>query len=257
VLSFENLLSEYPVHLRQFDRAILREYLQYKILEIISDSDIGSKLFFIGGTAIRILYDSQRFSEDLDFDNVNLTDEEFYQAVNYIKERLELLGFEVDLDASKNKTIYHYKIRFPGIYHKYKLSGHKEETIMIKVDSEKQKFDYLPETKLLNKFEVLTSIKTPAKDVLLSMKMNAFFDREQGRDIYDIIFMSSKTKPNYDFLAEKHSITNSQQLKERLLERYSELDQVKMISRLKEFLFIDQGKKYIDLFPQFVKDQEF
>ncbi|HIP32001.1 MAG TPA: hypothetical protein EYG86_04490 [Crocinitomicaceae bacterium] len=34
-------------------------------------------MFFLGETCLRLVHNQQRFSEDLDFDNFNLTDSEF------------------------------------------------------------------------------------------------------------------------------------------------------------------------------------
>src|SRR3989344_9254684 len=49
-------------------RAILREYLQSKILSIIYQDRISVNLYFAGGTSLRLLRGMDRFSEDLDFD---------------------------------------------------------------------------------------------------------------------------------------------------------------------------------------------
>jgi predicted nucleotidyltransferase component of viral defense system len=49
-------------------------------------------LSFIGGTAIRIVYGSQRFSEDLDFDNFGLT---FEQFENLLKKQFMIWSIRV------------------------------------------------------------------------------------------------------------------------------------------------------------------
>ena len=69
MLHLEQIASYYPEVLKPFSRNLVVEYLQYKILEIIYDSDAGEKLWFMGGTAARIAYGNFRFSEDLDFDD--------------------------------------------------------------------------------------------------------------------------------------------------------------------------------------------
>ena len=68
MLDLKQVESFYPESLRPFKRNLLREYLQYKILEIIFGSEFGEKLVFMGGTATRIIHENTRFSEDLDFD---------------------------------------------------------------------------------------------------------------------------------------------------------------------------------------------
>ena len=62
MLSLKEIKTFYPESLRPFERFILREYLQYKILEIIFESPFANKLAFLGGTCLRIIYDNSRFS---------------------------------------------------------------------------------------------------------------------------------------------------------------------------------------------------
>jgi predicted nucleotidyltransferase component of viral defense system len=52
----------------QIDRTqVVREYWELVILKGLFDSPFGRDLIFKGGTALRLAYDSPRFSEDLDF----------------------------------------------------------------------------------------------------------------------------------------------------------------------------------------------
>ena len=46
---------------------IAKELLHYDILESLYDNPIGKKLVFQGGTALRLCYRNDRYSEDLDF----------------------------------------------------------------------------------------------------------------------------------------------------------------------------------------------
>ena len=46
---------------------IIREYLQLVLLNYLYKNKEAEKIFFKGGTAIRLLFGSTRFSEDLDF----------------------------------------------------------------------------------------------------------------------------------------------------------------------------------------------
>ena len=77
MININQIEQFYPENLRSFKRNILREYLQYKILEIIFNSGTAPKLSFIGGTSLRIVHENTRFSEDLDFDNFNLKESDF------------------------------------------------------------------------------------------------------------------------------------------------------------------------------------
>jgi len=69
MITLAEIKKFYPSDLHKFDRSILREYLQYLILSIIFSHKIGEKLSFLGGTRLRVVNHSQRFSEDIDFDS--------------------------------------------------------------------------------------------------------------------------------------------------------------------------------------------
>lgn len=47
--------------------AVVKELLHYDILLALSESDIAQRVVFQGGTALRLCYGGQRYSEDLDF----------------------------------------------------------------------------------------------------------------------------------------------------------------------------------------------
>lgn len=49
-------------------RSLLKEYLQYLILNFIYNSPVYQKLIFTGGTCLRLCFGLPRLSEDLDFD---------------------------------------------------------------------------------------------------------------------------------------------------------------------------------------------
>ena len=259
MLNLEDLESYYPVNLRSFKKNILREYLQFKILEIIFDSSIGSKLSFVGGTALRIAYNTQRFSEDLDFDNFNLSKEEFKKVANEVKYKLELEGYKVDIQSLTEKKAFHYKIKIPDLLFQSKLSAHANEKILIKVDTEPQGFQYSPDKKFLNKFDVTTHINVTPSDILLSQKINAVFNRKrtQGRDLYDIVFLSSLTKPNYEFLDLKLNIKSKEKLKEKLLLKCKELDLKKLARDVEPLIFASKDVKKIILFRDFIREADF
>ncbi|MEW6066956.1 MAG: nucleotidyl transferase AbiEii/AbiGii toxin family protein [Nitrospirota bacterium] len=90
MLDLKQIESFYPEYLRTFKRSLLQEYLQYKILETVFDSDYGKRLSFMGGTAVHIIHQNNRFSEDLDFDNLGLKENDFKQLSEIVQRRLYL-----------------------------------------------------------------------------------------------------------------------------------------------------------------------
>jgi len=254
MLTLEQIEQQYPENLRGFKKSLLREYLQYKILEIIFASEYASKLVFIGGTALRLVHDNSRFSEDVDFDNFGLTEEEFNHTSEKVKAGLEAEGFNVEIEFG-GKESYRCNVKFPGLLFGSGLSAHEGEKILVQIDSLAQGFDYQPERKILNKFDVFTEIFTPSQDLLLSQKINAIFTRKRakGRDFYDIVFLLSFTKPNYQFLMQKWQIENAEQLRAKLVEMASKLDFDDLAKDVEKFLFDPSDSKKVQLFPEFIK----
>ncbi len=120
---------------------MLREHLQYLILQSLFDSRYACHYTFQGGSYLRIVYGTHRFSEDLHFDNADLAPTDFEATAALIQRFLELRGHKVALSFAY-KGAYHCSIRFPGFLYDHGLSGHKEAKIMIKLDTEKQDFEY-------------------------------------------------------------------------------------------------------------------
>ena len=114
MLSIDQILLQYPEHLRIHKENILKEYLQYKILNIIYNSKYSSKLNFLGGTALRIIYGNTRFSEDLDFDNLGLNKIQWTALSNIIKTDLELEGLIVEIKL-KTQSAFRINVRIPEL----------------------------------------------------------------------------------------------------------------------------------------------
>ena len=257
MISLEQLESYYPHNLRHFKKNIMREYLQYKILDIIFNSNTGDKLSFMGGTSLRIIYNNSRFSEDLDFDNFSLTQAEFTLLSEKIKKGLELEGYSTE---TKNvfKGTYRCYIKIPKILFDNKISMLPKEKIIIQVDTEPQNFNYKPERKIINKFDVFTEISTTPLDILLSQKIYASLNRKRakGRYFWDIIFLLQKTKPNYDYLYKKLDIKTSADLKDRFIKDLTSVDFNELAKDVEPFLFNPAEAKKIKLFLKYIKQIE-
>lgn len=258
MLALSEIIKYYPKNLRGFQRFIIREYLQYKILQIIFDNtSYANKLCFLGGTCLRLVHENTRFSEDLDFDNFDLTPEDFEGISSFIASDLKKEGYEVEI-RNVIKGAFHCYIRFPEILYKEGLSGHKEEKILIQLDTEPQHFDFEPDRHILNKFDVFTEILTTPKDVLLAQKFYAILNRprQKGRDFFDVVFLLNKTKPNYDYLKLKLNIDSPNDLRAAILERCSKVDMAEMASDVAPFLFDAKDKKRVRLFEAYLKQVE-
>jgi len=257
MLSLVEIEKYYPENIRAFKRNILREYLQYKILQIIFNSKYANKLSFLGGTALRIVSDNARFSEDLDFDNFGLKEKEFDEISQLVKKHLELEGYEVEV-RNIFKDAYRCYVRIPKLLFDSGLSGYEEEKILIQLDTASHGFRYVPDKVILNKFDVFTEINVTSLDVVLSQKIFAIFNRKvpKGRDFYDAVFLLSKTKPNYDYLQLKLKIKRKEELKEKILTLENKLDFKELAKDVEPFLFNPADSKKVVLFARYIKNVE-
>jgi len=254
MLTIEQIEQGYEEKLRPFRRNILREYLQYKILDIIFNSEFSNRLIFMGGTALRIVYGNTRFSEDLDFDNLGLSEKEFKELSLLVKKGLELEGYVVEVD-NVFKGAYRCIVKLPEVLFNNKLSVIKEEKIMIQIDTVAQKFEYIPERKIINKFDVFTEIKVVPLSILLSQKFFAVFNRkrDKGRDFYDILFLLQLIKPDYAYLKDKLGISNESELKEKILLKIDRSNLEDLSKDVEPFLFNPSDRKKILLFGDYIK----
>jgi len=258
MLEIRQIEPFYPEYLRGFKKNLLREYLQYKILEIVFDSKFGGKLSFMGGTAIHIIHGNARFSEDLDFDNLGLATEEFEQLAGLIKKSLKLEGYKVEIKNVFNGA-YRCYIRIPDILFENGLSRHKQEKLLIQLDTEPQGFTYSPEKVIINKFDVFLRINVVPMNILLAQKIYAILKRRRamGRDFYDAVFLFGKSKPNLNYLKLKLKIEDRADLKNNLLAKCDKLDFRGLAKDVEKFLFNPSDSKKVLFFYDYIKNYEF
>jgi len=250
--TLQQITEAYPPVLQGKERHMLREYLQYKILEAIVASKHGAKFIFLGGTALRLMYNNTRFSEDLDFDNIAVSQDEFVQLAKDIRHAMELQGFEVDVSLA-GEGAYRCNVRFKHLLHEAGLSPHDDEKILIQVDSLAHGFDYTPDMKLLRKFDVTTQVPTTPLDILLSQKLFACVNRPRakGRDFFDIMFLCGLTKPNYEYLAFKTGVTNETELRAYISEKTAHYNFTSLAKDVAPFLFRASDTHLIEKFPEY------
>lgn len=258
MLDIRQIESFYPENLRFFKKNLLREYLQYKILEAIFSSEFGNFLNFMGGTAIHVLHGNTRFSEDLDFDNLGLDFGKFEKLVSFVKNKLSREGYVIET-KNVSKGAYTAHLKMPRLLYDSGLSNHEEEVLLIKVDAEPQKFKYKATKNIINKFDVFTRISAVPIDILLSQKIYTIFKRKRpmGRDFYDAIFLFGKTRSNLGYLRTKLGVKNKDDLKDRLLRRCSNLNFKQLAQDVEPFLFHPDDSKKVLLFPDYIQDNKF
>jgi len=177
-----------------------REFLQILALKIMHDKGFFKNLAFVGGTALRFLFDLRRFSEDLDFSLVNKKDYNFSNINSQLEHEFRLYGFNIETKPKEEKTVQNTLLKFRGLLKELGLSELTDQKLSIKieVDSNPPKGWNL-QTTLINKVYMvnLTHFDTGS---LYAGKLSACFLRKytKGRDFYDLIwYLSKHVKPNY------------------------------------------------------------
>ncbi len=253
MISLTEIANYFPAHLKLNKQSMLREYLQCIILEIIYQGPFADKLCFLGGTCIRLVHNSGRFSEDLDFDHFGMTEINFTSVADHIRKSLELQGYMVEV-GTVHRGAFRCNIRFPGLLFEQGLSGHKEEKILIQLDSQSQRFDFKPETILFTRFGVFTRLSITPPDVLLSQKLYTIVNRPRakGRDYYDVVFLLSRGyKPNYAYLSTKMDIEHPNALREIIRKKLDQVDLDQLAIDLQPFLFVSTDDRRVRYFREF------
>lgn len=175
-------------------RGIAREYLQARILGALQRSGAMIPLAFHGGTALRFLYGSGRFSEGLDF--ALEKDRSRYDIQAYLRAiRGELApeGYAVEVKASDQRVVHSAFVRFPGLLNELGLSPNRSEVLAVKVevDTNPPRGAVLATT-VVRRFVIL-QLQHHDRASLLAGKLHAVLQRPhvKGRDIYDLVWYLS------------------------------------------------------------------
>lgn len=249
---FPAFLWENPSH-RKY---ILKEYLQLLMLDYLSNSKYVKNITFIGGTNLRLIKGIDRFSEDLDFDCKALDREMFLEMTNAVVAFLANNGYRVETRDKKNDKLIAFRrnIYFPEFLFELGLSAYKQERFLIKIESQDQKIAYKNKMAPIKGCGMYFPFPVPEDDVLCSMKLSALLSRQKGRDFYDCMFLLSQTTPNYQFLNEKHGISNLQELKAAI---FSMLENINLKNKSKDFehlVFNQSSANKILHFREFINE---
>lgn len=253
MLIFSDLKKYYPENIwRTHPESILKEYIQCELLDSIFKLEDSASISFMGGTAIRIIYGSHRFSEDLDFDNFGLSFSDFKGIMNLVVKDMYLKGFNVEFRFVE-KGAFHCYIKLPNILYSSGLSKHVSEKISIRIDAVRKEKKIKPEPIFLNKFDVYRKILVNPADIILSQKLMTALKRktQKGRDFYDISYLYGFTEPNFLFI-EKCLHTKKELFVDNFLSQCDKLDFKRLASDVEPFLIDRQSVERVVNFKEFI-----
>jgi predicted nucleotidyltransferase component of viral defense system len=184
-------------------RNLAREYLQARILGCLQRIGAMVPLAFHGGTALRFLYATPRYSEDLDFTLEQPAQYDFRAYLRAIRSELATEGYTIELKVNDQKVVHSAFIRFKGLLYELGVSPHQSEILSIKleVDTNPPAGAELT-TSVIRRFVAL-QIQHHDRASLLAGKLHAILQRSytKGRDIYDLLwYLSDPSWPEPNFV---------------------------------------------------------
>ena len=178
-------------------RGILREYLQVLILKEMYKLPKGKKLYFTGGTYLRLVHQTKRFSEDLDFNVSTMKKDEFENILGTIVHALKKEGLAIHLVFKHWDNLFVADLVFPDVEAFYGITSKysKKEGISIKVESNHPKWKIKTETLMISGFGQMFPVICTDRGALFADKIDALINKNRARHLFDIIFMLSKKYP--------------------------------------------------------------
>jgi predicted nucleotidyltransferase component of viral defense system len=176
---------------------VLREYVQASVLRSLHESEAFLCLSFVGGTALRFLFNLPRFSEDLDF---SLETPAGYEPAHWMakaKRDLVAAGFDVSASWNDRKTVHVAWFRFAGLLKQAGLSGMAAQKLSIKLE-----VDTRPPagadtvTDIVNR-HMIFAVRHHDLPSLMAGKIHALLVRSypKGRDWYDGLWYRAQRPP--------------------------------------------------------------
>ncbi len=175
-------------------RNVAREYLQARILSALQGTGAFIPLAFHGGTALRFLYNTSRYSEDLDFALERAREQYDFRAyLRAVQRVLRAEGYDVVLKVSDQKTVHSAFVRFPGLLHAVGLSPHTDERLAIKLEVDTNPPAGAGLTTTVVRRHVVLQLQHHDRASLLAGKLHAILQRPylKGRDLYDLLWYLS------------------------------------------------------------------
>jgi predicted nucleotidyltransferase component of viral defense system len=161
---------------------VTREYFQYLFLSYFYQQPLAGSIYFKGGTALRVIYRSPRFSEDLDFSASEVSIDDLEQTLLQTLDAIEKENITVSLSEAKTTTGgYFSAVSFESI-------GIQRVIIQIQISFRRDKLKGEIVT-AYSEYTLPFEVNGLAQKLLVGEKVQALFDRKKPRDFYDLYFI--------------------------------------------------------------------
>jgi predicted nucleotidyltransferase component of viral defense system len=173
---------------------VAREYLQARILGGFQRAGAMIPLGFHGGTALRFLYASARYSEGLDFALEQSRSKYDLRAyLQAVRAELAAEGYSVALKVNDRKVVHSAFVRFAGLLYELGLSPHRDQGLSVKVEVDTNPPAGAVLTTTVVRRYVTLQLQHHDRASLLAGKLRAILQRPylKGRDVYDLLWYLS------------------------------------------------------------------
>lgn len=241
--AIEQMLKNYNVENLYDQKNAMKEIMQEIVLCGLSRAGFFQKAAFYGGTALRIFYGLDRFSEDLDF-SLEVSDPDFDLASYFPVLEKEVKAFGLNLTVMEKQKTKESNIRSAFLkgntkehrllfYADEKVAGSvaRSEAVKIKFEVDvnppayatfEHKYRLLPSPYEVNMYDMPSLFAGKIHAVIC----RAWQSRIKGRDLYDYIFYLSRG-----------TAVNKRHLRERLIQSgYITSDVECTLAEIKEML---------------------
>ncbi len=205
---------------------VVREYFQQLFLSRLYQEKGSDGLLFKGDTALRIIWQSPRFSEDLDFTGVNVTTKKIEALIEGALAKLEMEGVQTEIVDSK-KTSGGYLAIFQFATSEYK------SRIQVEVSLRNGKKALGTATLVQSDFVMSYTLIHLKEEQLVAEKIQACLTRGKARDFYDLYFILRSR------MAFKEAFIQDKQLKAKVLDVVKS-GKLNFKRELKSFLPVNQ-----------------
>ena len=174
-------IQKLTVRFQTLELNVRREYYQHLFLSYFYQQKNTNRVYFKGGTALRIIYQSPRFSEDLDF-STNLRDVKVLeQTILLTLQEIEREGVVVSLKEAKETS---------GGYLAIVGFETDEKSVVIQLEISLRQGDKKGEVvTIANDFVPPYTIVSLRREQLVEEKVEALLSRKKPRDFYDLYYI--------------------------------------------------------------------
>lgn len=164
------------------EQNVIKEYFQHLFLSYFYQQPISSSIYFKGGTALRIIYNNPRFSEDLDFSAVKINIKNLEENLLSILDQIEKENIKVFLKEAKT-TSGGYLVNI-----EFEAQKYPKVAISLEISFRKDKLKGEVVT-IVSDFIPPYLINSLNEESLVGEKIEALFSRKKPRDFYDLYFI--------------------------------------------------------------------